>query len=78
MKQLRLNRYSWYRFIRKDIPEGWDEIDSTLIDELGKVDEPRNPYSENEKNSPKQNSIEEEFSETIVNFQPVLKKKETS
>lgn len=62
-------------FIRKDLPEGWDEIDSTLIDELGKVDEPRNPYSETEKNTPQQNNIEDEFSETIVNFQPVLKKK---
>ena len=64
-------------FIRKEMPEDWNEIDSTLIDELGKVEEPRNPYAENEaeKNIPQENDIDEEFSETIVNFQPVLKKK---
>lgn len=59
-------------FIRKELPEDWNEIDSTHIDELGKVDAPRNPYAETTENN---NDIENDFSETIVNFQPVLKKK---
>lgn len=59
-------------FIRKELPEGWNEIDSTHIDELGKVEAPRNPYADE---MPNNNDIENEFSENIVNFQPVLKKK---
>ena len=59
-------------FIRKVLPEDWNEIDSTHIDdELGKVDVPKNPYADSESN----NDIENDFSENIVNFQPVLKKK---
>ena len=63
-------------YIRKTLPEDWHEIDSTHIDELGKVDEPKNPYAESgaEENTTN-NDIENEFSETIVNFQPVLKQK---
>jgi len=60
-------------FIRKEIPEGWDEIDSTFIDEVGKVEAPRNPYAETE-----ENNNEETSSETIVNFQPALKNKRSS
>ena len=67
-------------FIRKELPEDWHEIDSTHIDELGKVDEPRNPYADAapEENTTKHNDIENDFSENIVNFQPVLKKKRIS
>jgi len=61
-------------FIRKEIPQGWNEIDSTLIDELGKVEQPKNPYEDTSQND---DGIENEFSETIVNFQPVLKQKRT-
>lgn len=60
-------------FIRKEMPEGWDEIDSTFIDEVGKVEAPRNPYAEME-----ENNNEETSSETIVNFQPALKNKRSS
>jgi len=58
-------------FIRKELPEDWHEIDSTHIDELGKVDHPKNPYADTAANN---NDIENDFSETIVNFQPALKK----
>ncbi len=61
-------------FIRKELPEGWDEIDSTHIDELGKVDELRNPYAENTPN----NEIENDSSAAVVDFQPALKKKRIS
>lgn len=57
--------------IRKILPEEWSEIDSTHIDEPGKIDELKNPYAEAAAN--KNNS-----SETIVDFQPKLKKKRTS
>lgn len=62
-------------FIRKELPEDWDEIDSTHIDEPGKVEAARNPYAETTENN---NDIENEFSETIVNFQPALIKKRIS
>ena len=67
-------------FIRKELPEDWREIDSTHIDELGEVDHPKNPYADAtpEENISKHNDIENEFSETIVNFQPVLQKKRIS
>jgi len=61
-------------FIRKELPEDWHEIDSTHIDELGKADHPSNPYADAAANN-NNNDIENEFSETIVNFQPALKKK---
>lgn len=31
-------------FMRKSIPEGWDEIESTKLDRPGKVDKPVDPY----------------------------------
>ena len=60
-------------FIRKDLPEDWDEIDSTHIDEIGKVDEPRNPYDD--MTAEVVNSAQDKPAETIVNFQPALIKK---
>lgn len=62
-------------FIRKELPQDWHEIDSTFIDEVGKVDALQNPYAD--ASPEKNNDIENEFSETIVNFQPVLTKKRT-
>ena len=53
-------------FIRKELPKDWNEIDSTHIDELGKVEVPGNPYAETSENN---------SSETVVDFQPELKKK---
>ena len=58
-------------FFRKELPQDWDEIDSTHIDELGKVDELRDPYAENIAD----NEVENNSSETVVDFQPKLKKK---
>jgi uncharacterized radical SAM protein YgiQ len=60
-------------FIRKDLPEDWDEIDSTHIDEIGKVDEPRNPYDE--MTAEVVNNAEDKPAEALVNFQPTLIKK---
>ncbi|MDH5659544.1 MAG: YgiQ family radical SAM protein [Gammaproteobacteria bacterium] len=57
-------------FIRKELPEGWNEIDSTHIDEPGQVDEFKNPYSETSTN----NDSENVSADTVVNFQPTLKK----
>ncbi len=31
-------------FMRKSVPEGWDEIESTKLDRPGKVDQPIDPY----------------------------------
>lgn len=59
-------------FIRKELPEDWNEIDSTDIDELGKVETEKNPYAETSENNEKNSS------ETIVAFQPELKKKRVS
>jgi len=61
-------------FVRKELPQDWNEIDSTHIDELGKVDELRNPYAENEPNY-NVNDVEKKSSEAVVDFQPKLKKK---
>ena len=58
-------------FIRAEMPTGWTEIDSSVMDEVGKVEEPKNPYAENEVENTKPTS-----SEAIVNFQPELKKKQ--
>ena len=58
-------------FIRKELPEDWNEIDSTHIDELGQVDEFKNPYAETSPN----NDSEDISTETVVDFQPKLKKK---
>lgn len=58
-------------FFRKELPEDWSEIDSTHIDEPGKVDEIKNPYAD----SSDSNNVASTSSETIVNFQPQLKKK---
>ncbi len=60
-------------FIRKEMPQGWNEIDSTHIDELGKVEEYKNPYAETQADT-----VENKSSETIVNFQPQLKKQRSS
>lgn len=58
-------------FFRKELPEDWSEIDSTHIDEPGKVEEIKNPYAD----SSDSNNVESTSSETIVNFQPQLKNK---
>ena len=60
-------------FIRKEMPEGWNEIDSTHIDEPGKAEEYKNPYAETSSDSTENNS-----SETVVEFQPQLKNKHIS
>jgi len=60
-------------FIRKEMPEGWNEIDSTHIDEPGKAEEYKNPYAETSSDS-----IENNSSETVVEFQPQLKNKHIS
>lgn len=57
-------------FFRKDFPEDWSEIDSTHIDEPGKVEETKNPYADSNDTSNTKTSS----SEAIVNFQPKLKK----
>ena len=62
-------------FIRKEFPEGWSEIDSTHIDEVGKVDKQQNPYAET---SDENNTKENNSYEAIVDFQPELNKKRTS
>ncbi len=54
-------------FIRKHLPEDWVEIDSTHIDEPGKIETPKNPYDEAQST--------EETSEQVVNFRTHLKKK---
>ena len=60
-------------FIRKEMPDGWNEIDSTHIDELGKAEEYKNPYAETSSDN-----IENNSSETVVEFQPQLKQKRIS
>ncbi len=60
-------------FIRKNIPENWHEIDSTHIDEPGKVDAPKNPYTYASENNETAN---DNTTETLVDFQPQLKKKD--
>ncbi len=59
-------------FIRKELPEEWSEIDSTHIDELGKVEKNKNPYDET---IPDYSDVDDASSNTVVNFQPQLKKK---
>lgn len=59
-------------FFRKELPQGWYEIDSTHIDEPGQVDEIKNPYEET---SATGTTGAGTSSETIVEFQPQLKKK---
>ena len=64
-------------FIRKELPEDWSEIDSTHIDELGKVEKTKNPYDEM---TPDYSDVEGSASDsgaadTVVVFQPKLKKK---
>lgn len=59
-------------FVRKELPEDWHEIDSTHIDELGKVERVKNPYDET---TPDYSDVDDSLSDTIVNFQPQLKKK---
>ena len=58
-------------FIRKDMPEGWSEIDSTHIDEPGKVDKHINPYEETSSDN---DSAENNSYEVIVDFKPELNK----
>ena len=59
-------------YFRKNLPEDWHEIDSTHIDEPGQLEEHKNPYDDGSAvNIP----VENTSSETIVNFQPQLKKK---
>ena len=66
-------------FIRKTLPEDWHEIDSTHIDELNQMDELEqfgekvNPYAET--SATENSSSKNHSSETIVAFQPALKKK---
>ncbi len=62
-------------FIRKEFPRGWNEIDSTHIDELGKVDVPKNPYAETSDNN---DSAENNSYEAVVDFQSKLDKKRIS
>jgi uncharacterized radical SAM protein YgiQ len=59
-------------FFRKELPQDWYEIDSTHIDEPGQVDEITNPYEET---SATGTTGAVTSSETIVEFQPQLKKK---
>ena len=59
-------------FIRKALPEGWHEIDSTHIDEVGQVDELKNPYEEK---NPEFSGENNGNAETVVDFQPKLKQK---
>ncbi|MDH5394912.1 MAG: YgiQ family radical SAM protein, partial [Gammaproteobacteria bacterium] len=58
-------------FIRKVLPEDWTEIDSTHIDEPGRIDEPNNPYAETSGS----NDRREDESAAVVDFQPRLNKK---
>jgi len=60
-------------YIRKNIPESWHEIDSTHIDEPGKIDAPKNPYAFASEDN--ENANENAIDPTLVNFQPQLKKK---
>jgi len=53
-------------YIRKALPEEWSEIDSTHIDELGKVEKPKNPYDEK---TPDYSDVEGNENETIVKFE---------
>ena len=65
-------------FIRRQLPEDWHEIDSTHIDELDNVSEAdinKDPYAENVAEI---GSKTEDNNETIVKFQPNLKKKRIS
>jgi len=59
-------------FFRKELPQDWHEIDSTHIDELGKVEEFNSPYDDD---STINSNSEKSSSETVVDFQPKLKKK---
>lgn len=64
-------------YFRKSLPESWDEIDSTHIDDLDNVtqsDLEKNPYDENTPEVGNANEAENS-GETIVKFQPALKKK---
>ena len=53
-------------FIRKELPADWSEIDSTHIDELGKVEKPKNPYDET---TPDYSDVDGNNNETIVKFE---------
>ncbi len=57
-------------FIRKTLPEGWTEIDSTEVDTPGRIETIKNPYDEN----PAGNSGDDNAADTVVQFQPHLKK----
>ncbi len=59
-------------FIRKELPVDWNEIDSTHIDELGKIEKTKNPYDET---TPDYSDVENAALDTIVEFQPKLEKK---
>ncbi|MFK5914385.1 MAG: YgiQ family radical SAM protein [Woeseiaceae bacterium] len=50
----------------KELPTDWNEIDSTHIDEVGKVEEQKNPYDENEPDS--NNVAKKADDEIIVQF----------
>ena len=53
-------------FIRKELPADWSEIDSTHIDEPGKVEKPKNPYDET---TPDYSDVDGNNNETIVKFE---------
>jgi uncharacterized radical SAM protein YgiQ len=61
-------------FIRKELPQDWHEIDSTLIDEPGRIEKHRSPYAEM---TPEVSNDElgDDGADVVVNFQSTLKKK---
>ena len=62
-------------FIRKELPQDWNERDSTHSDEVGKVDEPKNPYAETSADT---DLVENNSHEAIVDFQSKSDKKRIS
>ncbi|MBN7798997.1 YgiQ family radical SAM protein [Parahaliea mediterranea] len=59
-------------FVRKRIPEGWREIDSTSIDVVGPVEKPLNPYADTRTEScASQAGPEGEASATVQHAEPV-------
>ena len=56
-------------FIRQALPQDWTEIDSTHIDELGKVEQKKSPYDEMTPDYSDVDNVDAASTGTVVNFQ---------
>lgn len=69
-------------FIRQTLPQDWTEIDSTHIDELGKVEQKKSPYDETTPDYSDVDNVNDVSAGTLVNFEnqfeDKLKKKRSS